>query len=75
MPHDDHELALFDLCIAKYSAMLLAMLLSGIDCVGAYFLLKKMSPSVESVLSAIQKHVISFSLSGNGAGSTTGFST
>jgi hypothetical protein len=45
------------------------------DHVQAYFLLRKMSPSVESVLRAIQKHVISFSLRGNGAGSAAGFST
>lgn len=39
-----------------------------------YRLLKKIKPRVERVLSAIQKHVISFSLSDTGVGSVKGFS-
>jgi hypothetical protein len=75
MPHDYHELAFLDLGIAEDSALVLAM--SWWRCCGyAYFLLRKIRPSVDSVLSAIQKHVISFSLSGSGAGSVgAGFST
>jgi hypothetical protein len=73
MPHDHHELALLDLRIAKDSVALLVMWqIHGPA--RAYFLLRKIRPSVESVLIAIQKHVISFSLRGRGAASTTGFS-
>jgi hypothetical protein len=42
--------------------------------VQTHFLLRKIRPSVDSVLSAIQKMVMSFSLSDSGAGSA-GFST
>jgi hypothetical protein len=73
MPHDHHELAFLDLRIAKDSVALLATWLTK-GPARAYFLLRKIRPSVESVLMAIQKHVISFSLRGSGAASTTGFS-
>jgi hypothetical protein len=74
MPHDDHELASFELLVAEDSMRLSAGSPLALLHV-AYRLLRKIKPSVESVLSAIQKHVISFSLSGTGEGSTVkGFS-
>jgi hypothetical protein len=73
VPHDHHELALLDLFIAEDPVPLLAMSLPE-WWVQTHFLLRKIRPSVDSVLSAIQKMVMSFSLSDSGAGSA-GFST
>lgn len=74
MPHDDHELALLHLRIAEYTAgreQSGGKLLRMGD---TYRLLRKTNPSVESVLRAIQKHVINLSFSVSGAGSGAGFS-
>ena len=75
MPHDDHELACLELLVAEYSTWRLANRFPTRSAfVVPYRLLRKINPNVESVLSAIQKHVISLSLSDIGVGSVTGFS-
>lgn len=75
MPHDDHQLALLELRVAEYTVALSAHVLteSLADGTMAYRLLRKIRPNVDKVLTEIQKHVISLSLSDTGDGSA-GFS-
>lgn len=77
MPHDDHELARLELLVTEDAAPLSetrARVQRVVGGLPSYRLLRKMRPSVEKVLRAIQKHVISFSLRASGAAGSAGFS-